>query len=730
MKNNYYLVLLFILTGLTAQAQWSSNPGDNLKLTGLTGEQVIPKIRLAPNGDYYLGYYSLESGNYNVRLQRLDNQGNKLWDSEGLLISSHPSMTWLTDWDMAVDHENHVVMTWQDIRVGGNNNIVAYRIAPDGTFVWGPDGMMLSNNTAFNVTPTIAITSANNAVIAWMADNNLIRQKISPAGVKLWGENGITMSSSTIRYMWPQLMPVGDDDVLMKYYEDTGVAWAPTRHVYLQRFNASGQGVWTNPTVVSNAGNITAWTQILPMESDGNGGCIIAWHDYRLSGTISSGWVQHINSSGQPQFQANGLKIAETDDMNKFYLQLAKPANDQNIYVLWNEVNGDQNAYGIYAQKISPAGERMWTDFGKVIIPVSSQAVLPDYLLPLDNDIVLVYEHYFDGLSTSIRAIRLDAVGNTVWNPAEVMISSVQSSKVHLDKADFDGDQWVFAWEDDRSGDVDLFGQNLLPSGQLGIVGATGILDLVVTVEGDMIPPGELNVQIGSESYQLDEQGHLSLELPVGTYVVTVSHAYTGSSSLEVTLTEGSATSVSFDLLLIRTDLIVQAIDQDGNLVFGDINVSITGPETTYTGILFEGVLIFTNIPFGHYTGSAWIDPDYPVEADTIVDINNQNLIFHMIVGGIEEQGGIGNLTISPNPVVSSARLSFTSRFNGTATLYVFDAAGLTVGRETMVIQQGVNQWNLERLINLPELSKGAYTLGISINNNKLVKVKMIVLKE
>ncbi len=39
-------------------------------------------------------------------------------------------MTWLTDWDMTVDHENHAILTWQDIRSGGNNNVVAYRISP------------------------------------------------------------------------------------------------------------------------------------------------------------------------------------------------------------------------------------------------------------------------------------------------------------------------------------------------------------------------------------------------------------------------------------------------------------------------------------------------------------------------------------------------------------------------------------------------------------------------
>lgn len=729
MKKNIYFLALFLLSTLVGLAQWSANPGENLKLTGLAGEQVIPKVRLAPNGDYYVGYFSLENGNYNVRLQRLDNQGNKLWADDGLLVSNHPSMTWLTDWDMAVDHENHAILTWQDIRMGGNNNIVAYRISPDGSFVWGADGIMLSNNTAFNVTPTIVVTNANNAVIAWMADNSLIRQKISPAGQKLWGENGIAMTDATIRYTWPQLMPVGDDDVLMKYYQDTGTSWAPTRHIFLQRLTASGAGNWEMPAVVSNAGNITAWTQILPMISDGNGGCIIAWHDYRLSGTISTGWVQHINNSGNAVFQTNGVKLSEADDWNKFYLQLAKPANDQNIYVIWNHVNGDQNAFGIYAQKISSAGERMWTDFGKVIIPVSTEAVLPDYLLPVDNDIVMIYEHYFDGMSTSIRAIRLDPVGNTVWSPSEAMLSSVQSSKVHLDIADFDGNQWVFAWEDDRSGDVDLYGQNLLPSGQLGIVGGMGNLEVDVTVEGNMIPLNEINLQIGTQNYQFDAQGHFAVSLPSGTYQVTVSHPYTGSSSVEITITEGETTSVSFDLLLVRTDLQVLAIDQYGSPVYGNVQVSITGPEATYTGELYEGMITFTNVVFGHYTGSAYLDPNWPFLSDTIVDSNNQTLIFNMIVGGIGENQSVGRLQLNPNPVTDATQLSFESKYSGQAVLYMFDAKGLVAGKQALEVRQGVNSIKINDLIRLNDLRKGSYTIGLSVNN-EISRIKMIKLTD
>ncbi len=726
MKKNFYLLLLMLFVGITINAQWSSDPAENLKLTGLAGEEVIPKVRLAPNGDYYVGYFSSENGNYNVRLQRMDNQGNKLWDAEGLLVSSHPAMTWLTDWDMAVDHENHAILTWQDIRMGGNNNVVAYRIAPDGTFVWGPDGIMLSNNASFNVTPTIAITAANNAVIAWMADNTLIRQKISPAGVKLWGENGIIMSSTTIRYTWPQLMPVGADDILMKYYQDTGVSWSPTRHVFLQRFNSDGQGVWASPSVISNAGAITAWTQILPMISDGNEGLIVTWHDYRVSGTIASGWVQHINSSGQALLQANGVKISEADNMNQFYPQVAKPANDQNIFVYWNEVNGDQNQFGIYAQKISPAGERLWSDFGKVIFPVTSQALLPQGLFSVVDDVVLIYEHYFDGITTSLRAMRLDNLGNAVWEPEEAMVSSAQSSKVHLDNAAFDGNQWVFAWEDDRNGDVDLFAQNLRPDGTLGNPSAMGTLAMQINIEGNMANVDETTIQIGSQTYHPEPDGSIDIQLPADTYTVTVSHAYTQTVVLEnVVISENVITMQEVSLLMLRSDLHVKAVDQAGNPVLLPVIYSVAGPENTYTGTITNGEVILTNVPHGPYGGSATLDGSEFVEVYTLLDGSNQELIFVFIIDGISETTPHMPANISPNPITENSILRFTSVASGNVLIIISDESGRILQQTQLSAVAGENRLILNKYLQFGKLRNGLYTLQL-VSERQQASLKIV----
>lgn len=468
MKKIFCWLLCVLFFSSSALSQWSSDPGKNLQITGLGVEQAIPKIAMAPNGNVYIAFFSLAGEGYHVRLQHLDHNGNPLWEYNGILVSDHPSMSWLTDWDMAVDYENHAILTWQDIRTG-NNNVFAYRIAPDGSFAWGEDGIQLSSGSAFDVTPVVSVTSANHAVFAWMSDDDIIMQKISPDGTKQWGDWGITISSADT-YSWPQLLPVDNDEVVMKYYHDSGAFWAPTRNILAQRFDADGMPVWEDAVLVYGQGNITAWTQILSFVPDGNDGFYIGWHDYSISGNVASAWIQHVNASGELQFQTNGVLLSDAHANQQFYPMIASPEQDPNTYIFWQETDGNQNLYGIFCQKVSPDGDLIWGSQGSAIFNLSALPVRPLYALPADNDILLLYEYATGGGSSAIKAIRFNDQGEFAWPEQEVYVSSVHSSKMHTDIAFYDHTQWAFAWGDDRDGPREIYAQNLHPDGTLGIV--------------------------------------------------------------------------------------------------------------------------------------------------------------------------------------------------------------------------------------------------------------------
>ena len=557
-------IIIIMILIVPLQAQWSEDAMENLQISDLTGEQVISKTALCPNGDYYIGYFSSEGGNYNVRLQRLDNQGNKLWEENGILVSDHPSMTWLTDWDMTADHDNHAILTWQDIRSDGNNNTVAYRIAPDGTFVWGEDGIMLSNSTAFDAAPKVTVTDANNAVFAWQAENVIIMQKISPDGTKQWGEWGITFSSDNT-YSWPQLLPVGDDEVILKFYDDSGPVWAPTRHLLAQKFDADGEAVWPSITIINDEGNIQAWHQILSFINDGNDGFYIAWHDFTLSGTQASAWIQHVDSNGQVQFETNGLLLSTRINFNQFYPSVAKPENDENVYVYWREVNGEQNQWGIYGQKVSPEGNRIWGDEGKIIYVVGGEAYYPYLADAVDEDVVILYENGSDQL----KAARIDSNGSFVWEPSDVAVSDNTSAKVHLSASAFDGNQWVFAWEDSRSGNDDIYAQNLNKNGSIG-VSEPGLYTLTLSIEGEGTV--EVNGEVYTDPVTIEEGTELTLEaIPEENWVFNSWSGDVESDETSVAFTMNADFNITATFTAIPTYTLTLLVEpEDAGTVFGE----------------------------------------------------------------------------------------------------------------------------------------------------------------
>ncbi len=266
--------------------------------------------------------------------------------------------------------------------------------------------------------------------------------------------------------------------VIMKYYFDSGPAYSPTRHIYAQRFDINGNEVWASPAVVSNAGGISAWTQVLPFINDGNDGFFIAWHDDRDMNNMSSIFVHHIGNDGLVLFQDNGVEASLNSGMNHFYAYLALPQGSDDIFVYWNEMNGNQDQKGVFGQKFSSSGERLWTDNGKSIVDVSSVNLGPIAARGAEADMVVFYEEYFDAVNTSIKAMKLNSDGDFVWPDEVITMSSVQSAKLHPDVGGLHNGQLIAVWGDEKNSSRDIYGQNIQMDGTLGPVNVQGELEV------------------------------------------------------------------------------------------------------------------------------------------------------------------------------------------------------------------------------------------------------------
>ena len=710
LRNNTLLIILAMLPfGLFAQ--WSDDPSVNLQITDLGGEQTIPKVAVGPDGDYYVGYFSSSEGQYDMYLQRLDNAGNPQWPGSGILISDHPTMSWLTDWDLTVDYENHAILTWPDEREG-DLNIVAYRIGPDEEFAWGDDGVLLSNSPAFEAAPKVTVTGDNNAVFAWESEGVVIIQKVTPDGTKEWGDWGITLSSDD-SYTWPQLMPVGDDDVILKLYEDSGPWNAPIRHIVAQRYDVDGNPVWDEKTVVYDAGNITGFTQILPMINDGNDGFYIAWHDYTISPDQASAWLQHVNNEGEPQFAHNGVLLSDADENNQLDLAIALTENEEYVYAFWNERDANQAMHGIYGQKVNADGDLQWGSAGEEIFPLTTQGIGPQFAMPAgSDDVVVLYDYAIDGGNHGLAAVRIDGDGAFVWEPEEVDVSDSPSSKTHLDMACSDGSQWVFAWGDDRDGPSEIYMQNLTPNGQLGETEDVEQYTLTIAIEGE----GQVLVD-GSEYTEpiTYEEGDL-VELEAIAGEGWIFHAWSGDvesmNPLEsITMdADKHVTAIFLEEEEPQYALTLEAEPAAGGEVSGD------GEYEAGESVTIEAH------PADGYLFHAWLDAEentFAEEATHTFDMPADDLhlvaVFHQDETSVVDQE-LAAISLYPNPAASQVSVTSDSPMT---QIEVLDLKGATVMRHS---PDQVYEYHLD----VSALDAGVHL--VRINGEEGIVVKRLII--
>jgi len=514
---NRYKFLLLVLIYLSFSvsslfSQWSSISNENNNISDLNGDQVIPKIATLSNGNYYISWFSNEGGNYDTRLQLLDPQGNELWEHNGILISDNATSTWVTDYDLSVDNTDCAIITFQDYRDAGNTNIYAYRISATGEFLWGDNGVALSSNTNFEGAPKCTVTDTGSTIFAWQSEYDVRLQKISSGGDVLWGDEGILLHSDTENYTWPHIIPAGDDNTFLVWAKETGVPYAPYKDNFVQKLDPDGNFLFAEDVALSTTQGVLAYAQP-SLERDANNGIVVQWTDGRGNSNPAT-YIQHVGNDGSVLMQDNGVAVSSNyADLQVNSEITFDPINDE-VYIFWMERNGNQNMSGIFGQKLSVTGEKLWGDNGISFVAMSSDEFIPIGISYSDNGVIVSYHQSTSPVNSNILAMKIDPSGNYIWGEnGSVIMSSAESSKGHKVFSEFANDQCIALWEDDRSGNVDIYAQNISIDGELGpVVGINDNYQLSIVnyqlkqnYPNPFNPVTKINYELGITNYELAE---------------------------------------------------------------------------------------------------------------------------------------------------------------------------------------------------------------------------------
>jgi hypothetical protein len=185
---------------------------------------------------------------------------------------------------------------------------------------------------------------------------------------------------------------------------------------------------------------------------------------------VYSAFVQYIGHDGVAVYEPNGVELSLKASDQKFCPAVAGMDATGHLYAVWEETDYNQNYAGLYAQKLDGAGERLWTDNGKMILPIGT--TFADLIgADLANDtVVMVYDNYgLNVVDDRILATSIDKNGDFTWTPQQVMMSDVPKQVIHPIMSAFYDHQWVVAWCDTRNDNGDIYAQNLNNDGTIGI---------------------------------------------------------------------------------------------------------------------------------------------------------------------------------------------------------------------------------------------------------------------
>ncbi|MBL7873158.1 MAG: T9SS type A sorting domain-containing protein [Cyclobacteriaceae bacterium] len=240
--------------------------------------------------------------------------------------------------------------------------------------------------------------------------------------------------------------------------------------IYAQKLNAAGERQW----VVSGSSNGIAIStangqQEKPViTSDGGGGAIIAWQDLR-SGNYDI-YAQRINATGVTQWTADGVVISATT-LNQINPKISNgPSGSANIVWEDNRSGFAGTDYDIYAQRINGSGVVQWTSNGVALcaaIGVQSTATVTSLGFGAEVGILVAWQDSRTA-DQDIYAQAININGVILWAANGVAVAAATGAQFKPSIA-YDGNSsshgGIITWEDYRSGNADVYAQRLNISG-------------------------------------------------------------------------------------------------------------------------------------------------------------------------------------------------------------------------------------------------------------------------
>ncbi|WP_395620911.1 hypothetical protein [Dokdonella sp.] len=455
---------------------WPIDPDHPLAIADRGGEETQAKWMPLADGGFYVSWFDNTDGGYDLRLQRLDGDGNEMWGHGGILVVDRTYNS-TTDYGLSIDTAGNALLSLQCCtQNAADERIVVFKVDGTGAQVWGSTGIAVSTVGEGELLSFVTGTTDGNVAVAWMNSNAALRaQKLDATGAPLWGSTGITLPGPATGFKFlADIKPGLNGDAIVDWSNQAG----STRILRAQKLaSADGAVLWGNDGIqVSDTGNLQAgyFPKIIV---DGQGGAVFAYYD--AVGSARMIRVQHLDASGN-RLLGNDGALATTEGTRLHVIPSASfDASSGITSVAWVDnitLSGGQTFDGLYAQRIDSTGARLFVDSGLEIVPMSEstdgvKALSQVVTLPAPDGFLVGWVTGSPAAQSNlISVMRIDGAANFVWNqPVFLKTSATKTSRLSGETSELG--YAAFVWSDAPTNDntgKDVLARNLQYNGEFG----------------------------------------------------------------------------------------------------------------------------------------------------------------------------------------------------------------------------------------------------------------------
>jgi predicted lipoprotein with Yx(FWY)xxD motif len=298
------------------------------------------------------------------------------------------------------------------VRILATILITAFLMVPGAALSqpWDPDGIPVCTANNDQITPAIVSDGSGGSIIVWQDYRNgnydIFAQRVNSSGAVQWTADGGTICTADSSQQQPQLVSDGSGGAI--------IAWQDFRNgsydIYAQRVNSSGAVQWAANgipicSVVFDQFNVA-------MTSDGLGGAILTWEDNRSNVVECPDiYAQRVDASGTALWMAEGVSVC--NEASAQHGPRLTSDGSGGAFITWYDRRAGD--YDIYTQRVASGGAVQWTTNGVATCTMGTDQLKPDICSDGADGVIIVWYDYRATTDFNIYAQRVGPSGAIVW---------------------------------------------------------------------------------------------------------------------------------------------------------------------------------------------------------------------------------------------------------------------------------------------------------------------------